>query len=211
MKRKGNTIYFSLAEKKIIKNLIDRKYNKITTPVDYDTNSDNPTVETDVRQTTGKNVSGSTLERLVGLRENKGVSVNTIEIVSEYLDFRNLDSFLQYIEFYQKRKNKSEKHFSINDIISPHLIRISFTNEKLLVLSFLQDSTFSVESVLNLLLEPTDKLEILQLHIGDELICDKVTRYSNGRIIGLGKYKTGENNKIQKIELLKNSREQHEL
>ena len=203
MKRKGNTFYFTPTEKKIIKNLIDRKYNKTTTPVDYDTNSDNPTVEKDVRETTGKNVSGSTLERLVGLRENKGVSVNTIEIVSEYLGFRNLDSLIKYIDFYPNRKNKSGIRFSISDIIKPHLIRIDFSNDKQLAVFFLQDNTFCVEAVLNLLLEPADKLEVRQLTIGEELICDKVIRYSNGTALTLGHYKTGGNNKIQRIEILK--------
>lgn len=102
MIKKGNTYYFTPQEKKIIKNLLDKKYGKISSPSDFDsTGGDYDTgVEGHVKACTGKQVSGLTLERVVGLRENeyKGVSITTLQMVAEYLNFDSYERMLVFVQ-----------------------------------------------------------------------------------------------------------------
>ena len=103
MEIKGNTYYFTSAEKNKIKKLIDKKYGKNSSPIDYEsTSGDNDIgLEAEIYKTTGEMLSGSTLERLVGLqcKENSGVRKSTIKTVIKYLDFQDSRQFIKHIEY----------------------------------------------------------------------------------------------------------------
>ncbi len=188
--------------------MIDKKYGKETTPADYDTTGGDYDmgIEGHVKDHTGKNISGSTLERLVGLREkeNKGVSVSTLKIVPEYLGFSSYDKLLNYMEFHSASKTESTIRFDIADILRQHSMRISFNEDMFLVIRYQNENIFEVLSSDNMKLHRGDKLEVLQLHSGEELVCARVTRQNKKRkSISLGKYKSGTSNPIQSIELIK--------
>ncbi len=207
MDKKGNTYYFTLSEKRTIKNLIDRKYGKETTPSDYDSTGGDYDmgVEGNIKECTGKHISGSTVERLVGLREkeNKGVTIPTLEIIAEYLNYENYERFLKFLEHYSGLRAKSTIQYDIVDIIRQYTIKVSFPDNKLLILKYLNENKFEVIASINSKLQTGDKLEIVQLHTGEELTCDKVIRLRGDKICNLGHYKSGEKNPVTSIDLSK--------
>ncbi|NLD49195.1 MAG: hypothetical protein GX660_18700 [Clostridiaceae bacterium] len=206
MNKKGNTFYFTLPEKRTIKSLIDKKYGHETTPSHYDSKGYNDyVVENDIEKCTGKHLSGSTLERLVGLRENEnnGVSIPTLIIVAEYLNFDNYERFLKFLEHYSGFRTKSSIQFEIADIVRHYSIQVIFPGNKSICLKYLNENKFEVITSINSKLQTGDKLEVTQLHMEEELICAKVKRKSNNKNKSLGQYKSGDKNPIKSIELIK--------
>jgi hypothetical protein len=207
MNKKGNTYYFTLTEKRTIKNLIDKKYGKETTPTDYDSTGGDYDmgVEGHIKECTGKQISGSTMERLVGLREkeNKGVSIPTLEVLAEYLNYDNYERFLKFLEHYTGIRAKSSIQLEIADIVKQYSIQVIFPDNKTLCLKYLNENKFEVITSLNSKLQTGDRLEVTQLHLEEELICAKVKRKSNNKFNSLGQYKSGDKNPIKSIELIK--------
>lgn len=208
MEKKGNTYYFTPVEKRILKSMVDKRYGKETTPTDYDSTGGDYDmgIEGDIKDKTGENVSGSTIERLVGLREKemKGVSPSTLKIVAEYLGFDGYDRLLNYIEYSLVHKTGNALNFDIADVFRQHSIRLSFNEEMVLLLRYHNESSFEVISSLNMKLKVGDKLEISQLNAGEEMICTRIIRqHKKNKSISLGKYKTGANNPVRSIELFR--------
>ena len=208
MEKKGNTYYFTPLEKRIIKSMVDKRYGKETTPADYDSTGGDYDmgVEGDIKNKTGENVSGSTMERLVGLREKemKGVSPSTLKIVAEYLGFDGYEKLLNYIEYSLVHKTGNALSFDIADVFRQHSIRLSFNEDKVLVIKYHNANSFEVLSCVNLKLLAGDKLEVSQLNAGEEMICTRIIRqYKKNKSISLGKYKTGANNPVRSIELFR--------
>lgn len=206
MKNKGNTHYFTDQEKKSIKYLIDKRYGKVTSPADFDSTGDyDMGVEGHVKACTGKQISGSTLERLVGLRknENKGVLKSTLQIVAEYLNFDCYERMLTFVQHQSTIRPKPEIQFHISQFIKEHVIRIQMPLDKLLDIKYLNENQFEVILSKNLKLLKGDIIEIDQLSISDELICDKVKRNHGKKIASLGQYRSGNQNQIISLELIK--------
>lgn len=206
MNKKGNTYHFTDQEKKTLKYLVDKRYGKITSPADFDSTGDYDTgVEGHVKASAGKQLSGSTLERLVGLRENenKGVLKSTLLIVAEYLNFENFERMLVFVQQQSTSREKHKKQFHITNIIKQHVIRVQMPSDKLLDIKHLNENQFEVTFSKNLKLLKGDTIEIAQLNINDELICDKVKRNHGKKITSLGQYRSGSQNQITAIELIK--------
>ena len=207
MKIKGNTFYFAFREKRIIKSMVDNVYGKETTPADYDTTGGDYDmgIEGDIKGKTGENVSGSTIERLVGLREKevKGVSRSTLSIVAKYLGFNGHERLLDYIEYSSVHRSEKEPGFNVEDLVRQHAIRLSFNENKVLILNYHNESSFEVISSENTKLKACDKLEVKHIDAGEEFICTRVLRQHNNRWISLGTYKSGSDNPVSCIELLK--------
>jgi hypothetical protein len=206
MNKKGSTYYFNHQEKKTLKYLIDKRYGKITSPADFDSTGDYDTgIEGHVKIFTGKQLSGSTLERLVGLRENenKGVLKATLQIVAEYLNFDSYERMLAFIQQQSALRPKPKIQFNISQIIKEHLIRVHMSLDKLLDIKHLNENQFEVIFSKNLKLLKGDIIEIAQLSINYELICDKVKRNHGKKIASLGQYRSGSQNHILSLELIK--------
>lgn len=206
MKKKGNTYYFTQQEKKTLKYLLDKRYGKITSPTDFDSTGDYDTgVEGHVKAFTGKQLSGSTLERLVGLRENenKGVLKATLHIIAEYLGFDGLDRMLASIQQQSASISNPKKQFSITQLMQQHIIRVHMPSEKLLDIKHLNENQFEVIFSKNLMLLNGDIVEIAQLNINEELICNRVKRNHGKKLASLGQYRSGSQNLIISLELIK--------
>ncbi|MDX9848259.1 MAG: hypothetical protein RBT74_14850 [Tenuifilaceae bacterium] len=206
MIKKGNTYYFTHPVKKTLKYLLDKRYGKITSPADFDSTGDYDTgVEGHVKACTGKLLSGSTLERLVGLRENenKGVLKATLQIVAEYLGFESLDSMLASIQQPSAFRSDPKKQFNISQLIQQYIIRVHMPSEKLLDIKHLNENQFEVIFSKNLMLQNGDIVEIAQLNINDELICNRVKRNHGKKLASLGQYRSGSRNQIISLELIK--------
>jgi hypothetical protein len=206
MNIKGNTHYFTPKQKITIKNLLDKKYGKITSPTDFDSTGDYDTgVEGHVKACTGKQISGSTLERLVGLRENekKGVSKTTLQIIAEYLNFDSYERMLAFVQQQSAFGSKHKEQFNITQIFKQHAMRVEMPSDKLLDIKHLNENQFEVIFSKNLKLLNGDIVEIAQININDELICNKVKRNCGKRVASLGQYRSGSNNHILSLELIK--------
>lgn len=220
MKKKGQFYYFTNSEREIIKKLIDRKFGKITTPADYSSESEfNNGVPAEIYNYTNEIISGSTLERLVGLRdkEKRGTNESTIKIVSKYLEFRSLKDFSSYIDNQAKYSFIKEEKFSINKLFSNHqvFLQLKLNNDKYLMLKNLNENVFEIVKSKNLKLNVGYKVEINVLQIYEELIFGKVIKFDEDGHQLLGMYKSGYNNQVQEISFelkeLFEGREQKEL
>jgi hypothetical protein len=206
MIKKLNTYYLNPKEKITIKKLLDKKYGKTTSPADFDSTGDyDAGVEGHVKAFTGKQISGSTLERLVGLRENenKGVSITTLQIIAEYLSFDSYEMMLAFVQQQSAFRSKPKEQFNITQIFKQHAIRVQMLSDKLLTIKHLNENQFEVIFSKNIKLLNGDIVEIEQLNINDELICNKVKRNCGKRITSLGQYRSGSNNRILSLELIK--------
>lgn len=207
MEIKRNTFYFTKIEKNRIKKLIDSKYGKISTPIDYDTTGGDFDIgiEGDFYIKTGEMISGSTLERLVGLtgKENSGVRKGTINTVIKYLDFKGFRQLERYLEHSIQHPCSNLKEFDFNTVFKNHLIKIEFGANKALKTRYLNANKFEVLQSINSKILEGDKIELLQLEVSEELICKNVFRNLNKKTVELGKYKSGENNKVVNISFTK--------
>jgi hypothetical protein len=207
MQQQSNTYYFTVAEKKIIKNLIDTKFGKETSPSDYDSTGGDYDVglEGHIYQITGERVSGSTLERLTGLRneKNTGVSLSTLSVVAKYLHFGSLEQLLRILTLKSAASTKNSSQFNVADVLGKYKLCLRFNGEKSLELHHLNVSTFEVIASRNLKLQQGDILEISQARENEELVCSKITRLIKKKPISMGIYKSGCANIIATIDLVK--------
>ncbi|MCX6325070.1 MAG: hypothetical protein NT144_00235 [Bacteroidia bacterium] len=130
MHQKSNTLYFSLTEKKLIKKLLDSKYGMETSPSDYDTTGGDYDVgvEGHIFQNTGEHISGSTIERLTGLRneKNTGVSLATLTIVAKYLNFGSTIRLLHVLEIQLASNFKNNGPFDLSGLLEKYTICLKF-------------------------------------------------------------------------------------
>lgn len=207
MEIKGNTYYFSKIEKNLIKKLIDKKYGKISTTIDYDTTyGDFDTgLEADVYNTTRNIISGSTLERLVGLtgKESAGARKSTLETVIKYIDFKDIKQLIRHLEYSLQHSDSQLQELDFNSVFKNHLINIELSNNKALITRYLNANKFEILHSNNSKILKGDEVELLQLEVGEELICRNVIRIENKKIFLLGKYSSGDNNKVINISFSK--------
>ena len=212
MNKTNNKILFSTKERAAIKHLIDIRFGKTTTASDYTQNNGSPVpIEQEIFGKTGKQLSGSTLKRLVGLvpRENNtNVSLANLDIVSEYLHFKNIDAFIKQIEIISKFNSLSEKRFSFSEYVTT----VNFDNENQLKLIHINDSYFEVKGVTGIdSIKTGDELQVIKMKKGDIFMCEKVMRTIDGVGKSLGEFSSGEH-KVSFIELdniLSEQNEQH--
>ena len=207
MEIKGNTYYFTKPEKNKIKKLIDSKFGKISTPIDYDTTGGHYDlgIEADIYLKTGEKISGSTFERLVGLTGDSkiGVRKSTLEILIKYIDFKDFKQLSRYLEYSINYYNKSEKEIQLDNLYKRHIIKIEYGVNKFIKIRFIASNEFEVIDSRNTKIERSDKLVIVKLEVEEEIICDNVLRKRNKKMISLGGYKSGENNKVSNISFSK--------
>ena len=207
MQVKANTYYFSKAEKKQIKKLVDKKYGKISTPIDYDSSygEEDMGMKDEIYRLTGKLISGSTLERLVGLtgNENAGVRLSTVEAVSDYLGFSNARQFAKHLERAASYPGPRVKKIDLMGLFKKHVINIGFGLEKYISIRNLSADKFEVLESRDTKIRTGDQIVLLQMEIGDELICSDIIRRTNNRSTSLGRYRSGFINPISTISFHK--------
>ena len=201
MKKTASSYYLNQQERKIIKQLIDKRYGKITTPIDYESTGEYSSgIELEIINVTKERISGSTLERLVGLRgENRGVRKSTLIVVANYLEFNDLEFFQRKIEHLAKKKDFEQKQFDTNDFFKEHFIKIIFNTNKTLSLRFVSSKKFEIISQSNTKFLINDIIEILQLEVGYSFICNNVERIINGKNINMGIYNSSPSNIVKNI------------
>lgn len=207
MEVRGSAFKFTLEEKKVIKKLIDRKYNRgITTPKDYDTSLGEfkTGVPLAIYEATKESLSGSTLERLVGLRskENKFFRPTTLLPVAKYLNYIDIEHFIKYIGN-ATSGNKQITSFKIESLFTNHTLRIDFGHNKSIVVRYINEQLLEIVDSYNNKLKYKDTFELEQLEIDEELIFKGVKRYSDKKETSLGRYNSGSNNKVVGIQFLK--------
>jgi hypothetical protein len=204
MEIKANSYKLSPSEKAILKRLIDKRYGKITTPVDYESLGDYDTgVEADVYAKTGKTLSGSTLERLVGLRnEGRGVRKSTLEIISQYLDRQNIDHLLSSIANISRNGLKETVQFSYSDLFKKHTLVIKYGEDKELYLKYSIGDKFQVISSKNGIFKIGDIVKMQQLEVGRELVFSSSERTVKNKKVNIGTYYSGSTNLVRQIVFL---------
>lgn len=205
MEIKGNTYHFTPAEKRLIKKLIDKKYGKVSTPVDYGTNINDTGLEADFYNLTGEMVSGSTLERFVGLtgNEKSGFRKKIVEIVIKYLDFNGITQFNKQLEYSLLHPISKTRFFDLNMVFKMHLINIKLENNKTLITRYLNVNKFEIVESYNSKLLIGDIIELNNLEVNEELVCNNVFRIINNKSTEMGRYKSGDNNKVSNISFSK--------
>ena len=201
MEKKANSYILSSNEKAILKILIDKRYGKITTPGDYESLGDYETgVEADVFTSTGDTISGSTLERLVGLREeSRGVRKTTLEIIAKYLGRQSLDHLISTIANYARSGLKEAKQFSCLDIFKKHVLIIKYGEDKVVHLKYKIDNEFKIINSINGIFKKGDIVIIEQLEIKSELKFSSSRRTINRNKTNLGAYHSGSMNLVNQI------------
>lgn len=206
MGKVGNSISLNKAERKVLKKLIDRKYNRITTSIDYESTGGlhETGVEGHIYKITGKELSGSTIERMVGLtKDQRNIRLISLEIIAEYLDFKGALQLINCIQHYSTKSSKDIYKFSLDTFIKSHTINIILDNNKVILIRLLEGKRFEILNAKNSKLRKGDKIEINQLEVDEELLCDRVFRNQNQKLCSLGQYKSGNYNKVKSITLTK--------
>jgi hypothetical protein len=202
MEKAGNSVQLNNSEKETLKKLIDRKYGKLTTSIDFESTGGlhDYGMEADIYIRIGKTLSGSTIERIVGLtKDQRNIRISSLEILSEYLDFKSADHLLHYIERNSSKKQSEVFSFSLGSFIKSHIIQIIFGENKEISIRYLEENKFEVVLSRNSKLLKGDSIELSQLEIGEELI------YKNIRWLKVinnpGPYRSGDNNRVNAIIL----------
>ena len=208
MEKTSRSYIFDKQERKIIKLLIDKMYGRISTAIDYKSEGDYDIgLEVKILSKTGEFISGSTLERLVGLLPkeiNRGVSFKTLDVISAYLEFKNTKQFLYRVEYLLKNPNKKLRKFRLADIFKIHITKITLENKKELLLRYLPAiKSFEVIGGENIKFIVHDIIELSLLEIGEELMCKKTERIVNKTKKQLGPYKSGSQNMVIDISFIK--------
>jgi hypothetical protein len=204
MEKTGNSVQLKDSEKKILKKLIDRKYGKLTTSIDFESTGGlhDYGIEADIFTRIGNTLSGSTIERIVGLtKEHRKIRISSLEILSEYLDFKNVNQLLYYIESNSLKTTIEGAAFDISNFIKNHIIKITFGDNKEISIRYLETTMFDVVFSRNSKLLKGDRIEIKLLELGEELVLGSVHRIKEKKTDNLGPYKSGENNKVKSIIL----------
>lgn len=202
MEKAGNSVQLNNSEKKTLKKLIDLKYGKLTTSIDFESTGGlhDYGIEADIYIRIGKTLSGSTIERIVGLtKDQRNIRISSLEILSEYIDFKSADHLLHYIERNSSKKQSEVSAFSLGSFIKSHIIQIIFGENKEISIRYLEANKFEVVLSKNSKLLKGDSIEISQLEIGEELICENVHRLKV--IDNPGPYRSGDNNRVNAIIL----------
>jgi len=216
MRRLSNLISLTAQEKKVLKELIDDKFEKITTPSDYGSKEDyyESGVNGDIYSKTGKQVSGSTLERLVGLRvneNNRKVNIKTLEIVAEYLNFSSVETLLNYLSSRSKVKKEQLEKFELISFFRKNYLQITLGVDKIIALKFVAENKFEVVFSKNSILKEKDIISLMDLKIGNELTVEQVIRCEVKKAENLGGYSSGYENSVRSISIINKIDEQDEL
>lgn len=208
MKETSRSYVFNEQERKIIKELIDKVYGRISTAIDYISEGDYDSgLEGDIFFKTKVRISGSTLERLVGLlpkEMDRGISFRYFDVISSYLEYRDTKQLLHKIEFLINNPNKKLREFKLNDIFKIHITKITLENNKELLLRYLPArKSFEVVGAKNIKFKVHDIVELSLLEIGEELMCKQTERIVNNSKKRLGSYRSGYNNKLIDISFTK--------
>ena len=208
MEKTSRSYVFDLKERKIIKQLIDKKYGKISTSIDYVSEGDYDFgLEAEILLKTKERISGSTLERLVGILPKeitRGISFSKFNIISNYLEFKNTNQFIKRIEYLKENPNKKKRKFQLADIFKIHITKIKLENNKELFLRYLPAiKSFEVIKAKNIKFFAHDIVELSLLEIGEEFRCKNTERIINNSKKKLGQYKSGYNNKVIDITFAK--------
>jgi hypothetical protein len=204
MEKTGNSVQLNNSEKKVLKKLIDRKYGKLTTSIDFESTSGlyDSGIESDIFTRIGKNLSGSTIERMIGLtRDQRKIRISSLEILSEYLDFKNVNQLITYLESYSSKPQFERDAFDLSTFIKNHIIKIVFGDNKEISIRYLETNKFEVVFSRSSKLLKGDSIEINQLELNEEFFCGCVSRIIKKKTNKLGPYKSGENNKVKSIIL----------
>lgn len=202
MEKTGNSVKLNNSEKKVLKKLIDRKYGKVTTSIDFESTGGFKEIgiEADIFTRTGKMLSGSTIERIVGLtRDQRNIRITSLEILSEYLDFKSIDQLISYLENNSFKTQSERANFDLIIFMKSHIIKIVFGDNKEISIRYLETNKFEVVFSKNSKLIKGDCIEVNQLELEEELVCRSVHQIKDKKIINLGPYKSGENNKVKSI------------
>jgi hypothetical protein len=205
MEKTTNSVLLNNSEKKALKKLIDRKYGKLTTSIDFESTGGlhDSGIESDIFTLIGKNLSGSTIERIIGLtRDQRKIRNSSLEILSEYLDFTSVNQLLYYLESNSLKTQSERAAFDLSTFIKSHIIKIVLGDKKEISMRHLELNKFEVVFSRSSKLLKGDCVEINQLEIGEELVCGNVRRIKENKN-NLGPYKSGENNKVKSIILSK--------
>lgn len=193
-------------EREILKKLVDEKYGQVSNSTDYEPTSGiyDKGIEGSIYKKTGEKISGSTLERMVGLRgnENRKTNIRTIDIVANYLDFSSGSELLKFISVRAKHKREFTEKFELFSFIKNHFLKVFVGSDKILTLKFLAENKFEVILSVNTILQKKDEILITQLEDHKELIIEKVFRKSNENMINLGGYASGYNNIVLGISII---------
>jgi hypothetical protein len=204
MEKTGNAVQLNNSEKKILKKLIDKKYGKMTTSIDFESTGGlhDYGIEADIFIRIGKSLSGSTIERIVGLtRDQRNIRISSLEILSDYLDFKSVNQLLSYIESNSLKTQSERAAFDLSTFIKSHIIKIVFGDNKEISIRHLETNKFEVVLSKNSKLIKGDSIEINQLELGEELVFGNIRRIKDKKNNNLGPYKSGENNKVNAIIL----------
>ena len=205
MQKKANSYKFSVAEQSVVKRILDKRYGKTTTPVDYGPPDEyGAGVEAAVYACTGQSLSGSTLERLVGLRsESRGVRKSTLNILATYLGYNSVEGFVKHIVQLSSVSSQICKQFKIDSLLKSHLVKIEFSAKRSLSIRYVSGNIFEVVDIKNTRFEIHDSLIIEQLEVDLSFECRNIERLKNGRRIGIGSYSSGSFNYVKTILLYK--------
>lgn len=205
----------SLRDKEQIKKIFDQRLAsidqhfkaRVTTSVDFDDDAAYPGFALQkFREVTGASISGSTLERLLGLQGGASKPHRgTIEPLLKFLDFDSPEELFRYLKKQRKFAKKIiEIPFSINAIFEGHYLKIYFESSNIITIKHYMNSSFIVISSVNSKFHKNDLIKISALSIGGELICNDVKRRADAnQYIELGGYRSGSNNCVTRIHIVK--------
>lgn len=191
-----------------MKALIDNKYGKITTSIDYDSTGGlhDHGIEGDVYKQTGEMISGSTLERLAGLtRDQRKANMQTVGTVARYLDFSSAGALLEYINRQVITRKHIGNRFSISDMLKEHLLVIRFGENKLIELRHLAENRFEVVRSENSRLQLKSIMELRELECGYQFLAVIMRRNTKSQGNTPDWYSSGLKNKVREISFIKPS------
>lgn len=206
MKILPNSVLLSTPERRILKALIDRKYGKITSSIDYESTGGlhDRGIEGDVYRHTGKIISGSTLERLVGLtREQRRANMQTIDMVARYLDFPSSRVLLEHVAREAVTRKKTVHQFSLSALLNDHLMVIRFGEDREVHLRHSASNRFEVVRSENSRIRTGDRVELGALGCGEIFRAHNVFRRINEAEQALGTYSSGVENRVREIVFMK--------
>jgi len=176
-----------------LKKLIDKKYGVETTIKHY---RGNGSVTDHIYDITGNVIGSSTLERLVGLNNNNVYpSKNTLNIVAQYLNLRNPEYLIKYLDNKINNTKKDYSKFSNASLFKKYNFKIVLKDDKLVELKHNYDNNYTVVNTENIKLLPNDTIEISFLELGSSFCCSSVKR-KNIKPISLGGYSSNDSTVI---------------
>lgn len=200
-----NYILFDDKQRKALKSLIDKKYGKITTTIDYESTSNiyDLGIEGTIYKETGERISGSTVERIVGLTsENRKTNIQSIKVIAKYLGFADYEVLLNFLEKSGFDTLSEKRSFDPLIFLRNNSLEIRFKSGNQILIQMLENNMFVVKNQVGTKLHTGDKIEINTLKVNEEFILNYVLRNKNKEIINLGLYKTGYFNPVVEIRVI---------